>query len=80
MNCVLGPPSPSAPTFLKAACASFDREDFIPAMNQLHAFGNKTRAQIAPKHPNEAQALLECIQRIIDAIDCQAKLELQLRE
>ena len=59
---------------LKAACASFDRGDFVPAMNQLEAFQNKVRAQVAPANPAEAAAFIDCAQRILDAITCEAVL------
>jgi hypothetical protein len=57
---------------LQAACASFERGNFIPALNVLEAFQRKVAAQVAPG--NEAEALTECVQRIIDAIDCSAAL------
>ena len=57
---------------LKAACASFDRGDFIPAMNELQAFQNKVAAQIARANPNEAAAFITCAQQILDAIQCGA--------
>jgi len=55
---------------LKAACASFDRGDFIPGINQLGAFQNKVRAQVAPANPDEARAFITSVQRILTAIDC----------
>ena len=39
---------------LKAAMASFDRESFVSGLNQLEAFINKTRAQVAPSNPADA--------------------------
>jgi len=57
---------------LKAACASFDRGDFIPAMNQLEAFQNKVAAQVARANPSEAAAFITCAQQILDAINCGA--------
>lgn len=55
---------------LKAAAASFDRGDLTPGKNQLEAFQNKVRAQIAKQNPAEAAAFIECAQKILDAIDC----------
>jgi CHRD domain-containing protein len=59
---------------LKAAVASFDRGDFGPGINQLHAFQNKVRAQIAPSDPAAAAAFIACAQAILDALDCSANL------
>jgi hypothetical protein len=55
---------------LKAVCASFDRGNFIAGMNQLRAFQNKVRAQVARANPVEAQAFIDCAQRILDAVAC----------
>jgi len=57
---------------LKAASASFERGSFDSGLNQLHAFQNKCRAQIGRSNPAEAQALIDCAQKISDAIACQA--------
>jgi hypothetical protein len=57
---------------LKAAQASFDRGDLGAGTNQLGAFLNKVRAQVAKDHPAEAEAFSDCAQDIIDAIDCAA--------
>jgi len=57
---------------LKAAVASFDRDDFQPAMNQLHAFQNKVRAQIARANPEAAAAFITCTQAVLDALQCGA--------
>jgi len=59
---------------LKAAGASFDRGDFIPALNQLNAFQNKVAAQIARDNPTEAAAFIMCAQQIMDAVNCAAVL------
>jgi hypothetical protein len=59
---------------LKAAGASFDRGDFIPALNQLQAFQNKVAAQIARGNPDDAAAFIKCAQQIIDAVNCAALL------
>jgi hypothetical protein len=56
---------------LKAAGASFDRGDFVPAMNQLEAFQHKVAAQLKD-FPAEAAALIESTQKILDAINCSA--------
>jgi hypothetical protein len=60
---------------LKAACASFDRGNFISAMNQLEAFQNKVRAQLGRDDPATAQTLIECVQLILEAFQCSALLE-----
>jgi hypothetical protein len=57
---------------LKAACASFDRGDLTAGLNQLGAFQNKVRAQVAPKNPAAAAAFIECAQKIQDAVNCSA--------
>jgi hypothetical protein len=57
---------------LKAACASFDRGSLDSAVGQLGAFQNKVRAQVGRSHPAEAQALIRCVQQILDAVDCAA--------
>jgi hypothetical protein len=54
---------------LKAAAASFERGDFEAALNQLHAFQNKVRAQIAA-NPAAAQAFIDCAQKIMEAVAC----------
>jgi len=59
---------------LKAAAASFDRGDFGAGLNQLNAFQNKVRAQIAPNNPDAAQAFTDCAQEIIEAVACSALL------
>ena len=60
---------------LKAACTYFDRGDFIPALNLLHAFQNKVQAQIARNNPIEAAIFSDCAQKILDAMDCGALFE-----
>jgi hypothetical protein len=52
---------------LKAAQASFDRDNIGAGVNQLTAFQNKVRAQIAPIDPDLARRLIESAQAIIDA-------------
>jgi hypothetical protein len=59
---------------LEAACASFDRGNLTSGLNQLEAFQNKVRAQIAPRWPADAEAILNCAQRLIDAIGCTSHL------
>jgi len=39
-------------------------------LNQLHAFQNKVRAQIAKENPAEAAAFIASVQKIIDAVHC----------
>lgn len=55
---------------LKAAAAAFDRGAIGAAMNQLNAAQNKIRAQVAPSNPAAAEALTDCIRRILSAIEC----------
>jgi hypothetical protein len=62
---------------LKAAAASFDRGDFIPAMNQLEAFKNKVSAQIGGSDPAQAAALIDCVQKTLDAVACGAAAALR---
>ena len=54
---------------LKAAGASFDRGNNTSAINQLHAFQNKVRAQIGKTNPAEAAKWIRLAQSIIDAVD-----------
>ncbi|WP_162897490.1 hypothetical protein, partial [Raoultella ornithinolytica] len=61
---------------LKAACASFDKGHFVPALNQLEAFQNKVSAQIAPDYPSDAVTYIQQAQKIIDSINCAALLGL----
>ena len=61
---------------LKAAQASFDRGNLISGRNQLEAFQNKVAAQVARENPAAAAAFIECVQRILDAINCAAETEL----
>jgi hypothetical protein len=51
---------------LNAARASFASENLEPGINQLNAFQNKVRAQVAPSDPALADQLLQAAQRIID--------------
>jgi hypothetical protein len=53
---------------LEAAVASFGKGDFTPALNQLAAFQNKVRAQVAPEDPALADSLAQAVQRITDAL------------
>jgi len=53
---------------LKAAAASFDDCRAIPGVNQLEAFQNKVRAQVAPLDADLAASLIEAAQQIIDAV------------
>jgi hypothetical protein len=54
---------------LKAAVASFDQGRMIPGQNQLQAFQNKVRAQIARNDPALAAALIQATQRILNSIN-----------
>ncbi len=53
---------------LEAALASLDRGNLIAAANQLHAFQNKVRAQIAPVDSLLSAAFLQETQDILDAL------------
>jgi hypothetical protein len=53
---------------LKAAAASFDRGDNTAGCNQLRAFQDKVRAQLAPAQPDLAGRLISAAQVIIDAV------------
>ena len=53
---------------LKAAAASFDDGRVQPGINQLGAFQNKVRAQVAPLDPVLADSLINAAQVIIDAL------------
>ena len=56
---------------LSAALDSIARGDCIAAINQLEAFQNQVRAQVAPGDSALAETLIEAAQRIVDAIeDC----------
>jgi hypothetical protein len=63
---------------LKAASEAFARGDFGAGLNQLEALQNKVHAQLEQSNPAEAQALNECVQKIIDAVDCAAEVGLAL--
>jgi hypothetical protein len=52
---------------LEAACASFNRGNCISGVNQLGAFQNKVRSQIAKENPAIAQLLIQAAQAVIDA-------------
>lgn len=62
---------------LKAAAAAFDRGSFGAGMNQLNAFQNKIRAQVAPSNPGGAAELTDCVERILSAIECTMLAEAQ---
>jgi hypothetical protein len=53
---------------LKAGAASFDRGNATSAVNQLHAFQNKVRAQIGSTDPALAEEWIRLAQAIIDAL------------
>jgi hypothetical protein len=52
---------------LSNAAASFDNGRMTPAINQLRAFQNKVRAQIAPSNAVLAQQLTSAAQEVIDS-------------
>jgi hypothetical protein len=53
---------------LKAAGASFDRGSVGSGINQLEAFQNKARAQVAPVDAGLAEELSKVAQQIIDRV------------
>lgn len=55
---------------LAAAHDAIDRGGYTPAINQLHAFQLKVRAQVAPMDSALAKMLTRTAQQIIDAVDC----------
>ena len=57
---------------LKAAGASFDRGNEVSAMNQLEATQHKISAQVSKANPNEGKSFIDCIQHILDAVNCAA--------
>jgi glucuronoarabinoxylan endo-1,4-beta-xylanase len=60
--------SPPLNVTLAAALAAIERGDSIPAINQLLAFQNKVRAQVAPSDPALAASLIQVAQDVIDAL------------
>ena len=54
---------------LNTAAAAFARADFIAGANQLDAFENKVRAQIAPSDPLLAESLLQAARTVIEGVD-----------
>ncbi len=53
---------------LLAARSAFDRGNFTVALNQLSAFQNQVRAQIAPRNPALADQFITAAQRIIAVV------------
>jgi hypothetical protein len=53
---------------LSAAIASLNRSNPTAAINQLRAFQNKVRAQVAPQDPELAGGLIQQAQEIIDVL------------
>jgi hypothetical protein len=53
---------------LQSAAASFERGNFAAGVNQLQAFQNKVRAQIAPSDPALADTMIRSAQQVIDAM------------
>jgi hypothetical protein len=57
---------------LKAAASSSDRHSIDSAIGQLHAFQNKTRAQVSRGNPSEADLWIRWAQHLIDGLSqCQ---------
>jgi hypothetical protein len=57
---------------LNAALGSINRGNFTAAINQLQAFQNKVKSQIAPLNPPLAQTLIDEAQSIINALSSNA--------
>ena len=57
---------------MKASAASFDRGSNQSGINQLSAFQNKVRAQVAKTDPALAAELIASAQAIIDALQAPA--------
>ncbi len=53
---------------LSAALASIERGNLISAVNQLQAFQNKVRAQVAPADPALAATFIQSAQDILDVL------------
>jgi hypothetical protein len=53
---------------LQAALAAIQRGNSTAAINQLHAFQNKVRAQVAPSYPALAASFIQAAQRVIDVL------------
>jgi uncharacterized delta-60 repeat protein len=63
---------------LEAAAQSFDKGLFGTGENQLNAFQNKERAQLAKSDPNLAEMFIDDAQQILDALNAQDQLSLAL--
>jgi hypothetical protein len=53
---------------LRAASAAFDRCQLVTGLNQLHAFQEHVRAQVAPSDPERATAWIAAAQQLIDGV------------
>jgi hypothetical protein len=53
---------------LSAALASIERGNLVSAVNQLQAFQNKVRAQVAPSDPVLAAIFIQSAQEVIDVL------------
>jgi hypothetical protein len=53
---------------LSAALASIERGNLVSAVNQLQAFQNKVRAQVAPSDPALATNFIQSVQEIIEVL------------
>jgi hypothetical protein len=54
---------------LRAAAAAIERNNFIAAINQLQAFQNQVRAQVAPYDPVLAARLIDSARTIVTALN-----------
>jgi hypothetical protein len=64
---------------LSAALAAIDRSSPTAAINQLQAFQNQVRAQVAPLNPALADSFIQAAQDIIDALGGGAKANGKIR-
>lgn len=71
VNSLAARPQPLNAT-LRAVLASINRMEPVPAMNQLHAFQNKVRTQVAPDDADLARNLTLASQHLADilGVDC----------
>jgi hypothetical protein len=56
---------------LYAALKAINRGNLVAAANELHAFENKVRAQVAPLDPTLAETLIQMARQVIDALEAE---------
>ena len=67
VNSTIAHPRPLAAS-LEAAAGAVERGDFVAGLNQLRAFQNQVRAQVAPANPALAESFIGAAQDVIDAL------------